>query len=382
MMIGRHAQQGMKLVLALLAALMLGGCWDKVDLQDIGYLTAIGVDYKDEKFILYGEMVGFSTVAKTEGGGQFSGPLKWIGHSTGDTVLYAFEELAKSSQYQLSLDNLKSLVIHERAMVKMDEILDAMNRQRASRYTVWLFGTRDDLHDFFATDAIFSHSPLVSIMYTPDLMHQQASMHRPLTMQLFLQDLDERAYTTELTNLSSERGKWAADKKALNLNVARGCFLFVNRKKVGYLTEEEMVGLRWVQPDFKKELLSLRVNNKPVTVGVDRVSSRLTSRLQSNSTSFKLRVKLFIHAVELEGQQNDKDIEQSVSDKVKDEIKRTYEAGLLQRADVYQTKLNLYRYHTAFWKKHASSNEWLPGKGDLSIEVTTKLVNTGKYKLK
>lgn len=377
-----RVQRGLKLVMALFAAIMLGGCWDKVDLQDIGYVTAFGVDYKDEKFILYGEMVGFSAVAKTEGGGQFSGPLKWIGHSSGDTILYAFEELAKSSQYQLSLENLKSLVIHERAMVKMDEILDAMNRQRAARYTVWLFGTQDELQDFFATDSIFSHSPLVSMLYTPDLMHQQASMHRPLSMQLFLQQLDEQTYTTALTNLSLQRGKWTADKKALNLNVAKGCFLFVNREMVGYLTDQQMKGLRWVQPDFKKELLALRVNNKPMTVAVDHVSSQLSSKPGKDSVKFRLKVKLNIHAVEIEGHQNEKDIEQGVSGLVAEEIKRTYEAGLAHKADVYQTKLNLYRYHTAFWKKYASSNKWLPGKDDLSIEVTTKLVNTGKYKLK
>jgi len=380
-MLGR-VQRGIKLITALLIAFMLGGCWDKVDLQDIGYITAAGIDYKDEKFILYGEMVGFNAIAKTEGGGQFTGPLKWIGHSSGETILYAFKELANSSQYQLTLDNLKTLVIHERAMVKIDEIIDALNRQRASRYTVWMFGTQDELEDFFATDSLSSQSPLVSILYTPDLMHQQTSMNRPLTMQLFLQELDERAHTTSLTNLSIEHGKWMADKNKLKLNVAKGCFLFVNRSMVGYLTQEQMKGLRWVQPDFKKELVALRVDNKPITVTVDHITSRLRSIPNTDSVKFKLKVRLSIHAVEIVGHQTEKKIEQAVSELVTKEIRSTYAAGLSHKADVYQTRLNLYRYHNAFWKKHASNDQWLPGQEDLTIEVSTKLVNTGKYKLK
>jgi len=380
-MIAKPLRQLLKLLVPLSIAAVLTGCWDKVDLQDIGYVTAIGADYEDGKFKMYGEMVEFSAVAKSEGTSMPTGPQKWIGHGEGPTVLVALTNLIKSSQYQLSIENLKTLIIHERAMPMLDELLDAMNRQRAARYTVWLFGTRTPLDRLFATNSIFNQSPLVSFLYKPDLMYKQASVYRPLNMQLFIQQQNERSYTTALANITLAKGVWKAGQRPLSLNVPQGSFILNYRRLVGYMTEEELTGLRWVLPDFKREMLSFQSEGDRATVSVDQSISRLSGKPTGDSAHFKLRVRLRVHVVEVEGQMNRRQIETAVSEKVGQEIKYTYERALEKRADILQTRLNLYRYHMAYWKKHASKDEWLPGKDDLTIEVTTKMTDTGKYDL-
>ncbi|WP_127531107.1 Ger(x)C family spore germination protein [Paenibacillus kobensis] len=370
-----------KLVVVLSAALFLSGCWDKVDLQNIGYVTAMGVDYEEGQFKLYGEMISFNSVAKTETGSAMPGPKKWIGHSEGQTIQIALMELVKSSQYQLSIENLKTLVIHERAMRELDEVLDAMNRQRAARYTIWVYGTRTPFDQLFTTDQIFNQSPLVSFLYKPDLMFRQVSMYRPLNMQMFIQQQYERAYTTILTNITMVKGDWKTGRKPLSLNVPQGSFIMNNRRLIGYITESEMKGLRWVLPDFKQEMLRIEADGHRATVAVDQSVSRLSGMPQGDSARFKLKVKLRVHVVEMKGELTKQQVEAEASRQVHEEIKRTYEAGVEKHADLLQTRLNLYRYHTAFWKKYASKDDWMPGKGDMTIEVTTKMTNTGKYDL-
>lgn len=38
---------------------MLSGCWDILDLQDIQYITAIGIDYEDGEYVVYVQSLNF-----------------------------------------------------------------------------------------------------------------------------------------------------------------------------------------------------------------------------------------------------------------------------------------------------------------------------------
>lgn len=380
-MSARWLKRGLKALLALSTALLIGGCWDEVDLQDVGYITGLGVDYKDGKYILYGEMIGFSAVAKTEGGNTNSSSDTWIGRGEGDTVFEALRSLYKSSQYQVSIEQLKSLVIHERAMSQISELLDALNRQRASRYTIWTFGTRDDIEHLFTTDNLFNRSPLISLLYTPHLLYEQISAYRPLNMQMYVQQLNEPTITVMLPNLTAETGDWKHKDKPMKLNLIDGVFLFSNRSYIGFMNDNDFRGLRWIQPDFNNELLAIKNDGERASILIDNTKQHLKAIIQGDNVRFKLKVNIEAHLVELGGKLSRTELESATTKAVTKELQRAYTSGLKKHADVFQTRLNLYRYHMAYWKKHASANDWLPGVDDLDIEVHTLMKSSGKYQL-
>lgn len=45
-----NAMNWLKLLFAISVLTTATGCWDEVDLQDVSYATAIGIDYVDEQF--------------------------------------------------------------------------------------------------------------------------------------------------------------------------------------------------------------------------------------------------------------------------------------------------------------------------------------------
>ncbi|GMK42362.1 hypothetical protein PCCS19_54210 [Paenibacillus sp. CCS19] len=368
-------------LLVLSAALLLGGCWDEVDLQDVGYVTALGVDYKDGKYVLYGELVGFSAVAKTEEATSDKSPVIWIGRGEGDTVFEAIRSLIRSSQYQLSIEQLKSIVIQERAMQQINELLDALNRQRASRYTIWMFGTREEIEELFTTDNLFNRSPLISLLYAPQLLYEQISAYRPINMQMYVQQLNESSITVMLPSLTTETDDWKQKDKPMKFNLLDGVFLFSNRNFIGYMSDNEYRGLRWIQPDFNHELLAIESDGDKATVSVDHVKQQLHAIIQGDRVRFKLEVKIKAHLVERGGKFSKQELENETNKVVARELKRAYAAGLKRHADVFQTRLNIYRYHLPYWKKHMSGRNWLPGEEDMTIEVHTTLQSSGKYEL-
>ncbi|MWC30650.1 Ger(x)C family spore germination protein [Paenibacillus sp. MMS18-CY102] len=380
-MIARNIGKAIRLLLAAAVMLAISGCWDEVDLQEVGYVTAMGIDYVDGKYELYGEMIGFNTIAKSEGTQPAEGANTWVGRAEGKTLLVAFQQLMRSTQYQLSLDHLKSLVINQRALGMLDEVLDGLNRQRASRYTVWVFGTQEPFDKLFGADTIFNRSPLVSVLYSPRLIFQQDSSYLPLNMQMFIQQLDEPSYTTVLPNLSTNNVAWKQQQKSLNLYELNGVYTFKNREYNNYIADSQINGLRWIQPEFSHSIIGFPIGDGRVSISVDKVKWTIKDG-GGIPRRFRVQLKLHIHTIEIEGEHTAKQIEEATSQFVKNEVKKTFLAGLEKKSDLLQLRLHLYRYHNAYWKKYASNDNWLPGADDVTIEVNSVLKNSGKYDLR
>lgn len=55
------------------------GCWDIKTIQDTNYFTAIGFDYQNGRYVVYAQMLDFSSVAKQEAGKAGQPPQIWVG---------------------------------------------------------------------------------------------------------------------------------------------------------------------------------------------------------------------------------------------------------------------------------------------------------------
>ncbi|TGU93463.1 spore gernimation protein, partial [Mesorhizobium sp. M00.F.Ca.ET.186.01.1.1] len=100
--------------LLLLATTLLSGCWDQKSIQDLSYLSAFGVDFINDEYVLYAQSVDLSNVAKQETGSQPESPPAAISIGRGKTLMSAFDNLQKNSQVPLFLGFVSSLVSHER----------------------------------------------------------------------------------------------------------------------------------------------------------------------------------------------------------------------------------------------------------------------------
>lgn len=202
-----------KAALALCMMLVTGGCWDEVNLQDVSYISAIGVDYVDEHFVVYAQMISFGVIAKQEGAAPPGSPI-WVGKHEGNTNLAAVFNLMDSSQYKLSLNHLKSVVIHERAFKEMKQIIDSLNRLSSTRFNSLVFGTKTDINELFTMDMLFNKTPLTTPLYAPHIENNQNSYVEPMTLQTFVRGALEPAMTVKLPSLSILTDDWENNKKS------------------------------------------------------------------------------------------------------------------------------------------------------------------------
>ncbi|MBD2867556.1 Ger(x)C family spore germination protein [Paenibacillus arenilitoris] len=376
----RLLRKGGMLLAALASACLIAGCWDEVNLQDVSYVSAIGIDYKDGKFNLYGQLIKFAQVAKNESPEQKPSPV-WIGKGTGDTALLALHDMTRGGQASINIEQLKTIVVHERALGRLDEALDGLNRQRAARYTTWLFGTKDPIEDIFNSETFFDQSPINSILYTPLPHEAQYTFIRPREMQLAVQTLKEPAMTTKLPVLKLSEAYWKQGKKPMKIQIVSGVFVFKELKYKGYFPEDSIKGLRWTDPDFKHFMVEAAGDRGKATVGVKSSRDKLRVVFEGGRPKFAMTVRLKGDVAELDGNIGKAEIAASIERQVKEQIEDAYATGLARELDLLDLEHHLYRYHHSKWKRLAASGEWLPRADQLTVDVKFELTHSGKFDL-
>ncbi|MCR2802469.1 Ger(x)C family spore germination protein [Paenibacillus soyae] len=366
--------------LSLFLMLVLPGCWDEVNLQDVSYISALGIDYKEGQYEIYAQMLNFSAIAKTDTPQTGQANQVWIGKAKAESIIMAYQKLSRGGYLALNLDHLKTIIVHERVLGRLNEILDGVNRQRASRYTTLMYGTRLPLDELFNTENFFSQSPLNSIMYMPRPHEKDYTFAKAQTMQSLVQQLKEPAETSLLPALDATQSYWKHGKKTMNTQLISGVFVLNDYLYKGYAPEDRVKGIRWINEDFQRVVLMAEKDGNRATVAIVRSRPKIRATI-GETPRFELTVKLMGSIVELEGEMIKDEIKAIIEKNVREEIEAAYRYGAGNSMDLFGLEHALYRYHNGYWKQHVKDKNWKIEPDQLNVKVIMNVADSGKFEL-
>lgn len=376
------------LLLLLQAALLLplSGCWDAKEIQDVAYVSAIGVDYEDQAYRVYVQLISFGNVAKTEGAtsGSAQRPPVWIGTGTGKSLNEAFYDLYGTSQLRLFWGHVTSIVYSERFIRKgLNELIDLVNRYREIRYTKWVFGTSEPIDKLFVASPLFNLTPLSSILHQPGEPFRQNSVVVPLQSQRFISLFNEPAETVLLPRLEIHKGNWKMEQKPLGMLRIHGAFAFAGGKFVGSVDHDAFMGLRWLHPETIRTPLHLYKNGELVAALVmNKPKPRLECSPNVAGSEVRCRLQLTVSGSinELSADIGIPALEREASAAIEKQIRDAYTAGLQKKLDLLQLGNTLYKKKPAHWNELFGDRFPLNEQSLESIQVKTNILFTGKYK--
>ncbi|QHW34099.1 Ger(x)C family spore germination protein [Paenibacillus rhizovicinus] len=374
------AIRGFMLAGVLVVQGLLSGCWDSKELADEAFVTGIGVDYADGMFIVSLQLLDFAAIAKSESESP-APPNVWIGTGKGKSLHAAISSLAISAQVELSLEQLKVVVVREPAMPKMVEILDALNRVRVSRYTSWIFGTKEKINDLFASDAFFEQSQLASLMYDPGLLFRQDSMFQPMTMQQFVANYNESSETALLPSVAINNRAWRKRKTKMHMEQINGLFAFKDKRKPVFFSVGEARGLQWANKHFNRDVLTVNSSNGVASITVRNLKVRRKVEMRGDRPILKLDIQVRSSLNEVGPEIDRSTIIENAKNQIKQEVLSAYENGVKKEVDLYNFEEILYRYHLKTWKK-LSKHHWKPEEKELQVNIRFGLKYSGVFELR
>jgi Ger(x)C family germination protein len=360
----------------------LAGCWDAKEIQDINYISAIGVDYREGQYTVYLQILDFSHVAKGESMKPSEEASVWVGKGTGLTVNEAVNQLYETSQQRVFWGHVTAIVFSESVLKEgLLGIMDLTNRYREIRYTKWVYGTKEDIESVFSTTPFFKLSPLSSILHSPKDIYKQQSFIEPIQFHLFAARYNEPGSTVVLPCLSVDRRAWKESGEEHAMLKTDSAFL-LRGKRVEWIDEGSLRGIRWMNAESVRNSLTLRSDGKPLA-SVIAYSPKIDIDFEQSSGQFAFTATVHIDIIlnSILETMSEEEIERKTSEEIEREILETFRAGIERQSDVFSLGNVVYKKKPSVYHQYWDS-ETLPIRSSSlkKIDVKVNLKNSGKYK--
>jgi spore germination protein KC len=365
-------------LLAIIGAIgLLSGCWNIKEIQDVNYVTAIGIDFNQERktFTVFAQILDFSNVAKLETGFPDKSPPIWVGKSEGKTIQDAIDSLTTDAQQRLFWGHISVIVLSEQVLKNcLKQSIDFVNRYREIRYNIWLFSTRDKIDNIFRTKSFFKLSALSNILHEPNELYRQRSYILPIHFFEYLAEASTPNQTVYIPSISLSDEHWKADHKPKELLKISGAHFLINNRLMGWLPESKLTGMRWLEKEVQRSQVTVLKKDEPIASIM--VENLRISAKKKEGEKIWLRVRGKGIMNEKLSSASLKTIERKTEKVIASEILRTYRQGLKIHADVLGV------------------NNWLEGRKWIGkktivfpyeiakLDVDINIISTGKLKNK
>lgn len=377
-------KQRLRLIACLAVLLLLTGCWDIKDLQTINYVTSIGLDYEDGQFIVYAQLLDFTSVAKLESGKVSEPPQQWVGKGTGATINLAMNNLYNTMQQKTLWSHVDSMVVSSSFLEHgLTEMADTLFRFREIRYTPWIYGTSDSIEQIFTTPGFFNLSKLITLLSEPMDNYEQKSYIAPMKYIRFISEAREPDKTILLPSIVVNRNQWKRNEQTERKLAIDGAFAIQNHTLKGWFDKESLTGLRWMESETTRTPLSIEKDGKTeavITMGTPKIDIQVVEG--TAEPQFSIRIRINGSVIEMFDSFTEKELIEKAQEQIETEIRSTYNKGLKTKTDLYSLGHVLYREQYPSWKSlHTGNRFWLQRDSLQSIDVKVFITNSGMLKL-
>ncbi|MBH5316733.1 Ger(x)C family spore germination protein [Paenibacillus sp. GSMTC-2017] len=384
----------MKFILLFASFLLLTGCWNRVELNEIAIISATGVDWQDGKWVMSYQIVIPKAISSGTSG---SGTAAVNVFSTeGENFRMAISKASEESARRLYFSHNQVVIISQEAARKgIAPLLEAYLRNHDSRETVSVFLSKGNARKMLEQLIPPEQIPGAAVQRMITNEETGSAAFRQMTIHSVLKELLSNTKATGIpglvlagsgksTDSVDEMGKTSTPSK-VRLNELG---LIHGDKLVGWLNDDQSRGVMWLSDNVDKTTVSYScAENK---VGPDGSSVRImkaSTKIQSvpMNNKWKMKVKIEAKGVLMEYSchhdlTKPKEVER-VERKIEEEIKAIALGGWKSvrkyKTDIMGFGNIIHEQHPKLWKESSGNWDELFPLTELEISVKMKVESTG-----
>ncbi|MEK5231837.1 Ger(x)C family spore germination protein [Lysinibacillus sp. FSL K6-0232] len=342
------------MIFMLVATLLLTGCWDVTEPQRMYYVRGVGVDYEDNEYITYLQIINFATVAKTEQANPDAAPTE-IGQARGKTVEEAIYKLYRSMDQDVFWGHMTFLLFSEKALQNEHAIsvIDTFLRFRETRYHIWVYCTQDPIEDVLLVSPLLKRSPTAAKLSNPKNIAEQNSFVDPINLRQLVIGLNEPSYEISIPYVTINKN-WETEQEDTTETSFSGVGVLSKDSFKGFIKGQAARGIEWMSDETNQAEVTVQLNNDEqdhLTVDIKKLSVNVKPIVHNNQAAFDVLLKFNVVLNGFKGKLSSDEVREKVSAEIKKEIMDTFKKGLEMDTDVFRLSEYLYRNNVKVWKK-------------------------------
>lgn len=380
-----------KIFLFLVAALLLTGCGNYRELNDLAITTGIAFDIKDDQYIV-SYMIANSNKAETDS--KDSETKITVYEGKGNTISSAYKDLNSKNPKIPYIGHLEVVIISEDLAKKgMLEALDFLMRNPESRKEFYIVLSKNvEAGTLLKTLAPLESFPSQNIA---EIIKSNKDDQSTIVMQ---------KYSAVITNMIDEGVEPIINGIELDGNKEEGQMqeslekatpsatikidkigIFKKDKLLGWSTHDETVGINIINNSAGFILLETKCDDKYMTSTLKDIKTKPIITFENNIPKIKLKIKADGAILEMQCKRNleetkiMKELENEFNEKLKSIIDETiYMAQKKYKSDIFGFGNYIYKNNLKKWNiiKDKWNNEIFP-EIKIDTEIKINLNNKG-----
>ncbi|REJ09026.1 Ger(x)C family spore germination protein [Halobacillus trueperi] len=366
----------------LIMLLLLTGCWDIKEIEDVGIITGVGLDVNEEndELTMINQYVVPGKIPTQQDSSQQSTPFQNIALS-GKSFFEIIRNNSLESNRPPNYTHLKSIVTSTTMLEKerADEVIDLFIRDHEFRRTTPVFLTREPVLDVLNTESEKEIFPAIQIKSLSENYQINNTNPNNLTIGDMSQSISEKK-SFLIPGITLEEGR-------IKLSGA-GIIEAESSNYVGWIDTKDIEGVRYIYNKVQGGFIYLDekvIDDGPVVLEIK--DSKTKYKTKVNKDQLEMTVQVHISSVLAEDWGIGRKVFQKGWKKELEEAANQVNEEKMERVlnlaqQEYQIDfLNLSKWvqihEPAYWKKH--EKEWSEIFTDMKIkvEVKTKITDFG-----
>lgn len=359
------------LIVIICSLLLLTGCWDRQEPEDLAIVLAGGYDYNPEtdmyKVILQIESPLIAAGGQGGGGGAEAPPY-WTISGWGYTPIDAVANIRKKVSHQIYYGHLQLLVLSEE-LVKtrgVVTVMDALARSRQSRPIVMIAVVKGDVEKMLAVNipiditnaqGLINHITVTS----RELGTSINQIGREFLNKLFTPGIEPIAIGLELINQEEAEKEDEPKPDSPPFIKHSGLAAFRDDKMVGFLDGRESRGWSWLNDRENEGIINITYPEDEktyLTLQTLKKGFKVEPYFKEDGTpAIKAQVEIAGNIISATGRVSFKEwtpLTQSMENRLAEAIRNDIEMALKKTQSL---KSDIFGFGNAFYRKHYQ--EWL-----------------------
>lgn len=383
-------------LMLILTTVFQTGCWDMVELNEIGLVTVVGVDFSKDtnKYIVTVQIPNLSAQSSSSMKGSSDG--MWIGSTEGSSIFEAVRNLVRISSKRITWSHNIIVILGESfAENDITPAVDFFTHNPQLRMKTLVVVSKGNAKDYVASKV--GLDPIGGISYG-NMNRFSALTGVSLKSDMLKLNSDFSGDYTQILIAGIDRKKailTADDKNNINESNAialEGAAVFKKNKMIGWLSPEETRGLAWILKNTKSTIVTTNpyvddTTSKKVSVEVKNIKRKITSKIIDDIPNITITITGEGNIVEEDGTSNltmaefqktiEKFLDKHITDEIKrgiDKVQKYYQSDVLGFAQIVRVQNN------KIWKS-TLKDDWpqifssIPIKIEVNINVNSSTLN-------
>jgi spore germination protein KC len=285
-------------ILFILPSLLYAGCWDMREINEMGLVMAVGIDFKEasNRYTVTIQITNPST-GGTKGEASSSVPTPWNCSADGASIFEAVRNIARISSKRITWAH-NSVIILGESLAKHDitSAIDFFTTNPELRMKTMVVVSKGDAKDYIASSA--GIDPLTGLAL--EEMYRYAPLPG-VSVQSNMLGLF-KAFTSDyaqilISAIAFKKSVLAEDQSnnliQSNTIALEGAAVFKKAKMIGWLTPDETRGIAWVLNKANGTVVTVTDadnGNKVTSIETKYVKTKITSEIINGIPNFTIKI--------------------------------------------------------------------------------------------